>query len=328
VPQARADHEVPAGQGQGQEQELALPEEQDRHEPARSRPAAPGRVLAAGPATDDERAGRPLVVRAGAAALTGGVLIAVVAASFGPRFFVADVRALGIGVGVLVAALAVGALVSGRVGASAGPVLIAAGVVAFPVSAGGLLVGSLLVVGGGVVLACVQTAPPGSVAVLETGHLPRRIAAAVLDVGLTVVLVLLLATGVLNAAMAGSTLLVYAVWAAAWAAVTLPLALATGASPGAWLFALRLVAPGGARAPRGRVAVRQCLRGALAVGGLVLVASVAASLGGGAALVAALPVLALLALALVPRTRDGGARRTLLDAASGTVPVAALVRPA
>lgn len=283
-------------------------------------------ALVTRPATEQELAGRPLVVRAGAAALVGGVLVTVVAATFGPRFFVSDVRALGIGVGVLVAALAVGALVSGRVGASAGPVLIAAGVLAFPVSAGGLLVGSLLVVGGGVVLASLQAAPPGSLAVLECGHLPRRLAAGALDVGLTVVVVVLLASGNLNASMSSSTALVYGVWAGVWLLVTVPSALATGASPGAWLFRVRLVAPGGGRAPTVGVAVRHCLRGLLGVGGLVLLASLAATAGPVGALVVGVPLLGVLALAVLPV--GSGARRTLLDRASGTVPVAALVRPA
>jgi len=283
-------------------------------------------ALATRPATEQELAGRPLVLRAGAAALAGGVLVTVVAATFGPRFFVSDVRALGIGIGVLVAALAVGALVSGRVGASVGPVLIAAGVLAFPVSAGGLLVGSLLVVGGGVVLASLQAAPPGSLAVLERGHLPRRVAAAALDVGLTVVVVVLLATGDLNAAMSSSTALVYGVWAGVWLLVTVPSALVTGASPGAWLFGVRLVAPGGGRAGGVGVAVRHCLRGVLGVGGLVLLASVAATAGPAGALVVGVPLLGVVVLAVLPV--GSGVRRTLLDRASGTVPVAALVRPA
>jgi hypothetical protein len=276
------------------------------------------------PASDQERAGQSLAVRAAAAALVGGVLIAVVAFSFGPRFFLADVRALGIGLGVLAAALAIGPLVSGRSGSSVGPLLIAVGVLAFPVAAGGLVVGSVLVGGAGVVLASIQTAPDDAVAVLERGHLGRRVAAAMVDVGLTAIVVLLAAVTVLDDALAGSTGLVYLAWAAVWMLVTVPAALTVDASPGAWLLDVRLSTPGGSRPSRRGVVARQFLRGLLGVGGLLLVASVTVSRGLLPGLLLAGPVIAAVAASL--RWPTGG-RGCWLDALTATLPLTARVRP-
>ncbi len=291
---------------------------------AASQAEAPPRAPGTGPgssrtADEAERAGRPLVLRAAVAALVGGLVIAGVATDLGPRMLVADVRVLGIGLGALVAALAVGALVSGRVGGSTGPVLVAAGVVALPVAGGGLMVGSVLVLGAGVVLASLQPAPEGAVAVLEPGHRVRRVVAAGLDVALTAAVVLVLSASLLNAAMEASTAAVYAVWAATWLLLTVPVALLTTSSPGAWLVAVRLVTPDGGRPGPAAVVARQALRGAVGVGGLVLAASVAASLGTAPGLLAAAVVAA--AAAAVTGWR-------LVDRATRTVPVTALVRAA
>jgi hypothetical protein len=220
-------HERGASGGAAQAVQPSAPREASGHGASAADPRGVRVVVRA--ATDDERAGRSLAVRAAAAALVGGVLIAVVAFSFGPRFFLADVRALGIGLGVLAAALAVAPLVSGRVSPTVGPLLIAVGVLAFPVAAGGLVVGSVLVGGAGVVLASIQAAPDDAVAVLERGHLARRVAAAIVDVGLTAVVVLMAAVTVLDDSLAGSSGRVYLAWAAAWMLVTVPAAQAVDA---------------------------------------------------------------------------------------------------
>ncbi|MGL5818078.1 MAG: RDD family protein [Phycicoccus sp.] len=287
-------------------------------------PPRPSSLLVRSP-TEAEAAGRPLVVRAAAAATVGGLVVAAVAAAFGPRLMIADVRAVGIGVGVLAVALGIGPLVTGRgLGTSTGPLLLACGLVSLPVAAGGLVVGSVLLVGAGVVLASVRTAPEGARYRLETGHLPRRVAAALVDLVATAALVVLASATLLNSTLAERPVLAFAVWCAGWLLVTVPTTLRWRASPGQWLVNVRLVAPSGSETTRSRAVVRQLLRGILTVGPVLATASLALTVGllGAAALVLALLLAVVVATVVQPAAPASG----WSDHLTRTVTATAVVR--
>ncbi|MGL5816403.1 MAG: RDD family protein [Phycicoccus sp.] len=321
----------PDGPGPGRAGPDGAPDRSGAEDDRRGSASTPGRWWA-GPvtllvreATDPEAAGRPLVVRAAAAATVGGLVVAVVAAAFGPRLMIADVRAVGIGVGVLAVALGIGPLVTARaLGASTGPLLLACGLVSLPVAAGGLVVGSVLLVGAGVVLASVRTAPEGARYRLETGHLLRRVAAALVDLASTAALVVLASATVLNSALVERPVFVFVVWAAGWVLVTVPTTLRCQAAPGQWLLNVRVLAPSTAPASPSRAVVRQLLRGVLIVGPVLATTALALTVGllGPVALLLALLLAVVVATVVPPAAPSSG----WTDHLTRTVTVIAVVR--
>lgn len=266
------------------------------------------------PASSAEAAGRPLVVRAAAAGIAGGTLIAVVAGSFGPRFFTADVRAWGIAMGLVAVLLLLGPLTGTRVLPGTGQVLLLVGILAVPVAAGGFGLGSLLVIVAGVLLAATVPAGEGAVVVTAPARAARRAAALAVDLGLTVIATVLVVTHPWYPFPLGSDA-VLAVWAGVWLAVTVPATVLAATTPGRWLVSVQVRVTG-----RGtwRPAVREALRGAVALTCLLGTAAAWLTWGptGGAA---ALVVSAGAAVAgAVPA-------RTWLDRVTATVPVAARV---
>jgi hypothetical protein len=263
---------------------------------------------------------RSLVRRAAAAVVAGGAVLVAVATSPGPRLFAPDARLLGTGLGVLVVALALGPLTGGRVGSVLGPLVVAAGVVALPVAAGGFGVGSALVVGGGVVLGSLRPVPDDAEVVDVPAGAGRRALALIVDTGLTAVAMVVLAAAPTGAALT-STAAVYLAWVALWATVTLPASRLLGASPGAWLLGARLVAgaEGGAgRRPRWRALLaRQAVRGAVGVGGFVGVLLLVLTAGVVPAVLAA----AAIAAVAVAAALGVGGRRPWLDALTRSTPV-------
>ncbi|MGL5928878.1 MAG: RDD family protein [Dermatophilaceae bacterium] len=323
---AGPDHAAPDPDGHEGAPRPAGVEDDGRRSSSRpGRPRARQAELVVREATDAETAGRPLVIRASAAAVAGGLVVAVVAAAFGPRLMIADVRAVGIGVGVLAVALGLGPLVTGRaLGTSTGPLLLACGLVSLPVAAGGLVVGSVLLVGAGIVLASVRSAPDGAHHRLETGHLPRRVAATLVDLALTAVLVVLASATVLNAALTERPVLAFAVWTVSWTLVTVPTALRWRAAPGQWLLNVSVLAPSTEPAPWSRAVPRQLLRGILTVGPVLATGSLALTVGllGAAAFLLALLLAVVVATVVRPAAPSSG----WTDHLTRTVTVTAVVR--
>lgn len=280
--------------------------------------AAPATRPAPAAASPAAGAHRSLVRRAAVAVVVGGAVLVAVATSGGPRLFAPDARLLGTGLGVLVIALALGPLTGGRVGSVLGPVVVAAGVVALPVAAGGFGVGSALVVGGGVVLASLRPVPDDVVVVDVPAGAGRRAVALLVDTGLTVVAMVVLAAAPTGAALT-STAAVYLTWVAVWAVVTVPASRLLGASPGAWLLGARLVAGRGAgrRPSWPGLLARQAVRGLVGVGGLLGVLLLALTAG---AVPALLTAVALVAVAVMAALGVGG-RGPWLDALTGSAPL-------
>jgi hypothetical protein len=282
--------------------------------------AAPRRVTArtAGgeirPASPAEAAGRPIVVRAAAAGIAGGALIAVVAGSFGPRFFTADVRAWGIAMGLVAVLLLLAPLTGTRVLPGTGQVLILVGILAIPVAAGGFGLGSLLVITAGVLLAATAPAGDGAVVVTAPARALRRVLALAVDLGLTVVATVLVVTAPWYPFPLGSDA-VLGVWLGVWLVVTVPSTALAVTTPGRWLVSVRV------RATRDgwwRPVVREAARGLVALA--CLLGTAAAWLTAGpAAGAAALAASVLAALAGTLPTR------TWLDRVTATVPVASRV---
>lgn len=266
------------------------------------------------PASPAEAAGRPIVVRAAAAGIAGGTLIAVVAGSFGPRFFTADVRAWGIAMGLVAVLLLLAPLSGTRVLPGTGQVLILVGILAIPVAAGGFGLGSLLVIGAGVLLAATAPAGEGAAVVTAPARAPRRALALAVDLGLTVVATVLVVTAPWYPFRLGSDA-VLGVWLAVWLVVTLPSTLLAATTPGRWLASVRVRAT---RDGGWRAAVREAVRGVVALG--CLLGTAAAWLTGGPGVGAAAlagSVLVVLAGSLPSRT--------WLDRMTATVPVASRV---
>ncbi len=300
-----------------------------------SRPLADAPAPAAGPApvrpeavapSAAARLHRSMVRRAATAVVVGGAVLVAVATSPGPRLFAPDARLLGTGLGVLVIALALGPLTGGRVGPVLGPLVVAAGVVALPVAAGGFGLGSALVVGGGVVLGSLRPVPDDAPVVDVPAGARRRALALIVDTGLTAVAMVLLAAGPAGAVL-GSSASVPLAWAVLWAAVTVPASRLLGASPGAWLLGARLVASRGSAAGRRptwpALLVRQAVRGAVGVGTLVGVLVLALTAGPVPALLAAAAV----AAAGVAAALGAGGRGPWLDALTGSTPVVSRLEP-
>ncbi len=270
--------------------------------------------MTAEPASPAEAAGRPIVVRAAAAGIAGGALIAVVAGSFGPRFFTADLRAWGIAMGLVAVLLLLAPLTGTRVLPGTGQVLILVGILAIPVAAGGFGLGSLLVIAAGVLLAATAPAGAGAMVVTAPARAGRRALALAVDLGLTVVATVLAVTAPWYPFALGSDA-VLGVWLGVWLLVTVPAAVLAGTTPGRWLVSVRMRAT---RGGRWRPAVREAVRGVVALGCL---------LGTAAAWLTWGPVAGAAALAGSVLVALAGAlpARTWLDRVTATVPVASRV---
>lgn len=237
-------------------------------------PLPPDRLI------DDQRPWRAAVL-----VVLGGLL--TLAVSLGMRR--SGVVAMGTGdAGTVVGGLSVmlGLLMLGRPDATwlLGALAVLVGVVSFPMSLGGLVVGSLLTVVGGAIGAAWSPAPEQAEFVVEPAHPVRRLLAASVDASLLVMLGLVGGAGALRD-LVGTWVGYALVLAALWAVLVVPVTLWLGTTAGKWLLGLRV-----ADDDQGRwrpVVVREAVRfGALALSAVVVVwplASGAGLLGAGLA---------------------------------------------
>jgi hypothetical protein len=138
-------------------------------------------------------------------------------------------------------AIALGLLLLARPDAAwllgAGAVLV--GVVSFPMSLGGLVIGSLFIVLGGALAAAWSPAPDDSTVEVRAAPIPRRLLAAAVDVGLLAALATAVGVGALNGVL--TTWGAYGVVTVVmWIALVLPSTLLAGATAGKWLVDLRV----------------------------------------------------------------------------------------
>ena len=242
--------------------------------------------LRPGPATEADRPWR-------AAALTalGGLLTVVV--SVGMRR--SGVIAFGVGdAGTIVGGLSLllGLFMLARPEQSLvfGGLAVLAGVVSFPMSLGGLVIGAVLTVLGGALGAAWSPASENAVLHVRTAPAARRLAALLIDGLLAGGLAVACSATVLHGATTAAAWLFWPLLGVAWLAVVLPTTLLLGVTPGKWLTRLAVVAePDGLTTRRG-LAVREGLRVAVLV---VVSVLLVALLSQGPLLVAAVAVVLL-----------------------------------
>lgn len=264
--------------------------------------------------TDAEATGRRILLRAAFTAGIGGAIISLFSFAFGPRFFVADVRALGILSGLVIIALACVAPIGAESRKTAlGALIIVAAVVAFPIAAGGYFVGSIVAVIGGALLVAYE--PPSDeveVVVRPAGRIRRFVALAVDFVAAFALHRLLFAV---VPSFFSTTVNVLVAWAFCWMIISVVPTIWTRRTLGRILVVLRLADPHTAdRADPMSVLARELLRGVIAIGGFFLVLRVA--LGDELRVVPAM--LAVVALALVGFAIE---RFRVMDELTGAVSV-------
>lgn len=142
------------------------------------------------------------------------------------------------------------------------PFVIIAGILAFPISLGGLLAGSALTVAGGSLAFSWIPAPPAARLRVEPAVAAARLGATLLDGLIFGVAVILLAATVLNGPMTDRSAVRYGVELAVWLAIVLP-GCAAGASPGKLLTRQRVRSLGSLERPGlRRGIVRESVRAA------------------------------------------------------------------
>jgi len=178
--------------------------------------------------------------RAASLVLAGATLISVVASTVRPSLFaLPDVTLAGIAISLVLVTLGLLLLASPRSALPLGAFCVVFGVLAFPLALGGLLLGSLLVIGGGALAVGWSPVPAGTQVRWGAAGFPSRLAALVVDL-LLYAPVLLGVAALLDGPMRRSRAVAVAVEAAVWLAVAVP-GTATGASPGKRLLRLRVL---------------------------------------------------------------------------------------
>ena len=152
------------------------------------------------------------------------------------------------------------------------PFVIIAGILAFPISLGGLLAGSALTVMGGALAFAWMPAPPVARLQVTPSPAASRLGAAMLDGMIFGVAAILFAATVLNRQMTEHAVVRYGVELALWLAIVLP-GCASGITPGKLLTRQRVRALGTLAAPGLRMGIVRelvkTLEGAAVIGALV-----------------------------------------------------------
>ncbi len=275
--------------------------------------------LRPGPATEADRPWRAAVLTA-----LGGLLTVVV--SVGMRR--TGVIAFGVGdAGTIVGGLSLllGLFMLARPDQTLvfGGLAVLAGVVSFPMSLGGLVVGAVLTVLGGALGAAWSPAPEDAVLEVRPAPAPRRLAALVIDALLAGGLAVASSATVLHGATTAAAWLFWPLLGLAWLVVVLPATLLLGVTPGKWLTRLSVVGASDASASRRDLVAREGLRVAVLVAVSVLLVTL---LSTGPVLVAAVAVVllgaagALLHVDVAPHDRLAGSavvrRQVVLPATS------------
>lgn len=217
-----------------------------------------------------ELSGQRTLLRAGATSAAGGLIIALVSMAFGPRFFVADIRLLGICVGMSIVALSAVAQIGTKVRKAAlGALIIVGAVLSFPIAAGGYFAGSIIAVVGGAMLVAYEPPVAAVTVVVRRAGRIRRFAALWIDFLAAFVL-----QRILNALIPDfflQALNVVISWIFVWFVVAVVPCMWTRRTPGRIVLMERVVdADTGGRALLTPAVIRELIRGVMAIGSLIL----------------------------------------------------------
>lgn len=274
-----------------------------------------------GPMSEAERPWRAIVL-----ALAGGVLVlyfsASIGAYLGPSGLATNLPLFGqvLGLGVLILGVSM-AMFPGATRVL-GPFLMIAGILAFPIAFGAALIGSVCLIMGGALAFAWMPAPPAARLQIRPAVTSWRLGALSIDLTLFGIVVLVLASRVLNAEMRDNAAVRYGVELAVWLALVLPGAT-RGFTPGKLMTRVRVCAVGTLDPPRAsRALLRECVR--TVEGAAVATVLVALAAAQGLRIAGAMAVIVAIAMALL-----GGRRRWAPhDLIAGThVPAGRIVVP-
>jgi MFS family permease len=231
----------------------------------------PRRHLLTREPTRFEASGRRILNRAAATVVVGGMIIAGISWAFAGQLLALDVRALGLLIGILLVGIGLVAPVEpGQRKLLFGVLIIALGIISIPVAFGGYVVGALVTIIGGAMLVAYEP-PTESVKILvrEADH-TRRLLAFVVDFAVA------FAAHRVFFFMAGwfftSTINVVIAWIIVWFLVVVEPSILTRRTPGRLLVSIRIGEPEeGNRGPGVNTAIREGLRGLIAVASLFFV---------------------------------------------------------
>lgn len=228
-----------------------------------------------GPMSEAERPWRAVVLT-----LAGGVLILYFAASIGaylgPSGLATNLPRFGQALGLVVLILGISMAMFPGATRVVGPFLMIAGILAFPIAFGAALIGSVCLIMGGALAFAWMPAPPAARLQIRPALTAWRLGALSIDLTLFAIVVLVLASRVLNAEMRDNAAVRYGVELAVWLALVLPGAT-RGFTPGKLMTRVRVCAVGTIDPPSAsRALLRECVRtveGILLAATLVAVAS-------------------------------------------------------
>src|SRR3954452_20944883 len=172
-------------------------------------------------------------------AFLGGALIVLVAMTISQGYFNFGVAERGQVIGLIICALALTAVSAPHSAPILGAGIVVAGVVSFPIGLGGLIIGSILSVVGGGLVAARQLAPQG--ALLRVGPAPAwsRLGAFVIDLILLIALTLFL-RGVADDAVGKDNPILFVLPLTIWAVIRAWCGSRYGWTPGRLFVGLRL----------------------------------------------------------------------------------------
>ncbi|WP_206443329.1 DUF6114 domain-containing protein, partial [Candidatus Protofrankia californiensis] len=201
----------------------------------RLRERAKPTVLFTRPLSDDWLSETKTPWRAAVPTMTGGAAVCYFSFSFGPTFFSAGVAVYGLGLGLLITAF--GLLMVWYPGASGalGLLSVIGGLIAFPIAAGGLVVGSLLAIVGGSLAAAWTPPPDGALLAVRTARIGVRTTAMIVDVTLAAIVVVGLYATVLNGPVKDHIV----IWYVLQLSIVGP-GIARGLTPGRLLLGIRV----------------------------------------------------------------------------------------
>lgn len=254
---------------------------------------APGRgtVLAVRPATPIEHSGRRYLTRASGATAFGGAVLTLFTSGIFANLSQSMVGTTGMLIGMALIAIGMVTWVDpAKRKMPAGAAAIVLGVLSLPFSIGGLVVGALSAVIGGALLVAYE--PPTGPMVVETrrGGLLQRIAAAIIDFTLVLILQITvgrLIPGVNNGTEASNTISVLIAWILCWSLAVLVPAVMVRRTLGRLVVGLRVVdLRTGGRVETVPTVIRELTRAVLTIGSFIVCARVFSDHGFWAAMLA------------------------------------------
>lgn len=255
--------------------------------------------LARREATPAESSGRRILNRAAATIIVGGLIIGGISLAFSGSLLAADVRILGLFIGIVMVGVGATSVIEpGSRKLVQGVIVIALSIVAMPVALGGYVIGSLVGIVGGAMLVGYEPPTTAMTVRTEPAGYPRRAVALLVDfmIAFLVQRILYLFMGWFFT----NTLNVILTWIVVWFVAVIEPSILFRRTAGRLLVSTRVIdADDGGRPPAGNAAIRELLRGAVAIGGLFLVAGAtlqtSLNLGRGIAMILVLGALVALA---------------------------------